>query len=98
MSSTVLILNFGSQYTQLITRRIRELGIYSRILPANTSVETLASYQPRAIVLSGGPASVYDPESPQLPEGFLEYQAKHRIPVLGICYGMQLLARSLGGK
>lgn len=95
--STVLILDYGSQYTQLITRRVRELGIYARILPFNVSLERLQKFEPRAIILSGGPASVYDLNAPQLPEGFLDYQAQARIPVLGICYGMQLLVQSLGG-
>src|SRR4051812_1594543 len=96
--STVLILDYGSQYTQLITRRVRELGVYSRILPGNVSLERIQSYSPRAIILSGGPSSVYDEGAPQLPSGFLAYQSENGIPVLGICYGMQLLVQSLGGK
>lgn len=94
----ILILDYGSQYTQLIARRIRELGVYSRVLSGRTSLEKIRSLSPRAILLSGGPSSVYDPGAPQLPEGFLEYQAKEKIPLLGICYGMQLLAQCLGGR
>ncbi len=96
--ATVLILDYGSQYTQLITRRVRELGFYSRILPGDVSLEKIKSNSPRAIILSGGPSSVYDSGAPQLPEGFLNYQADQKLPVLGICYGMQLLVQSLGGK
>jgi len=94
----VVILDYGSQYTQLIARRVRELGIFSKIFPANVSLETLASLRPQAVVLSGGPASVYDPKAPKLPEGFLEYQAQAGFAVLGICYGMQLLMQHFGGK
>ena len=96
--ATVLILDYGSQYTQLITRRIRELGVYSRILPGHVKLSEIRKYSPNAIILSGGPSSVYDDGAPQLPEGFLEYRAKNQIPVLGICYGMQLLAQALGGE
>lgn len=96
--STVVILDFGSQYTQLITRRVRELGVYSVILPGDASLARIQEFHPRAIILSGGPSSVYDPGAPVLPRGFLDYQAKHRFPVLGICYGMQLLAKELGGS
>ena len=96
--ATVLILDYGSQYTQLITRRVRELGFYSRILPGDVSLERIAGFSPRAIILSGGPSSVYDMDAPQLPRGFLKYQEENRIPLLGICYGMQLLAKSLGGE
>ena len=95
--NTVLILDYGSQYTQLITRRVRELGFYSRILPADVSLERMLSFSPQAIILSGGPSSVYDAGAPQLPLGFLEYQQQSQIPVLGICYGMQILVKSLGG-
>jgi GMP synthase (glutamine-hydrolysing) len=95
--STVLVLNYGSQYTQLITRRIRELGVYSKILPGNATLAQIQSHSPKAIILSGGPNSVYDAGSPQLPEGLMEYQASKKIPLLGICYGMQLLVHSLGG-
>jgi GMP synthase (glutamine-hydrolysing) len=95
--STVVILDYGSQYTQLITRRIRELGIFSVILPGDASLERIKGFKPRAVILSGGPNSVYDTGAPVLPAGFVEFQAAEKLPVLGICYGMQLLARTLGG-
>ncbi len=95
--SIVLILDYGSQYTQLMARRVRELGIYSLIVPASISVEEIKQRAPQAILLSGGPASVYDLGAPQLPSGFLQMQREQGIPVLGICYGMQLLVQSFGG-
>ncbi len=93
-SSYVLILDFGSQYTQLIARRIREAGVYSEIHPYNEGVEIVAQKRPRAIVLSGGPASVYDPGSPPLDPRLMSLG----LPVLGICYGLQAIAHVLGGK
>lgn len=96
--ATVVILDYGSQYTQLIARRVREQGIYSVILPGNATLERIQSHQPRAVILSGGPNSVYDEGAPTLPAGFLEFQEASKLPVLGICYGMQLLARLLGGE
>lgn len=96
--STVVILDYGSQYTQLIARRIRELGIYSVILPGDAALEKIQGYEPKAVILSGGPSSVYDEGAPVLPKGFLAEQERSKLPVLGICYGMQLLARDLGGK
>lgn len=96
--STVLIVDYGSQYTQLITRRVRELGVYAVVVAGDSSYEKWLSHDPRAIILSGGPSSVYDDGAPALPPGFLEAQAQTKIPVLGICYGMQLLVHSLGGK
>jgi GMP synthase (glutamine-hydrolysing) len=94
----VLVLDYGSQYTQLITRRLRELGVYSVILPPPAEASALEALSPQAVILSGGPNSVYDPGAPQLPKGFLEFQERRRLPVLGICYGMQLLAQAIGGK
>jgi GMP synthase (glutamine-hydrolysing) len=96
--STVLILDYGSQYTQLITRRVRELGVYSRILPGDSTLAQIQSHSPRAVILSGGPSSVYDAGAPQLPKEFLDYQKKSQLPVLGVCYGMQLLAHHLQGE
>jgi GMP synthase (glutamine-hydrolysing) len=90
----ILILDFGSQYTQLIARRVRECQIYSEIHPYNLSAEKIKSLSPKGIILSGGPASVYGKQSPQCdPDLF-----KIGIPILGICYGMQLMGHLLGGK
>ncbi len=96
--STVVIVDFGSQYTQLIARRVRELGIHSVVVAADSSWERIAALGPSALILSGGPSSVYDLGAPTLPREFAKEQARLRLPVLGICYGMQLLAHSLGGK
>lgn len=93
MPDSIAILDFGSQYTQLIARRIRELHVYSELLPCDVSRETLLNLQPCGIILSGGPNSVYDPNAPALPDLLLDL----RVPILGICYGMQLLAHALGG-
>jgi GMP synthase (glutamine-hydrolysing) len=90
----VLILDFGSQTTQLIARRIRESHVYCEIHPFNLSMEKIAAFNPHGIVLSGGPASVYDPQAPLSDPGLLALG----IPVLGICYGMQLMTHQLGGK
>lgn len=89
-----LILDFGSQVTQLIARRFRELGFYSEIHPHNLSLEKIKEMNPYGIVLSGGPSSVYEESSPHRDVRELLTQA----PILGICYGMQLLAQQLGGK
>jgi GMP synthase (glutamine-hydrolysing) len=91
---TVLILDYGSQYTQLIARRIRECHVYCEIHPGTISVDAIKKIEPKAIVLSGGPQSVYDPESPKSDPGVFTLG----IPVLGICYGEQLMAQQLGGK
>jgi GMP synthase (glutamine-hydrolysing) len=96
--SKVLILDYGSQYTQLIARRIRALHTFSLILPGSVSLERIREFNPAAIILSGGPNSVYDPGAPQLPAGFLDWQKQNHIPVLGICYGLQLLVHELNGK
>src|SRR5438874_1055407 len=96
--STVLILDYGSQYTQLIARRIRELGIYSIVLSGDSELSRIEALSPKAVILSGGPNSVYDPGAPTLPKGFLAYQERLKLPTLGICYGMQLLAHEMGGK
>ncbi|MDD4951882.1 MAG: glutamine-hydrolyzing GMP synthase [Desulfovibrionaceae bacterium] len=90
----VVVLDFGSQYTQLIARRIREAGVYSEIHPCTADPAAIKALGPRALVLSGGPASVLEPGSPGLNPEFLS----SGLPVLGICYGMQLLARDLGGR
>ena len=89
----VLVLDFGGQYSQLIARRLRDCGVFSELLPHDTPLERIRERQPRGIVLSGGPASVYAPGAPRLDRGLLDLG----VPVLGICYGMQLLVRELGG-
>ncbi|MCF8107652.1 MAG: glutamine-hydrolyzing GMP synthase [Desulfohalobiaceae bacterium] len=90
----IVILDFGSQYTQLIARRIREAGVYSEIQPCTIACRELETLQPTGLVLSGGPASVCDPDSPKLDPAILDLG----LPVLGICYGMQYLALHLGGR
>lgn len=93
-SGRVTIFDYGSQYTQLIARRIREREVYSEIVPYNTAASTLRADPPAGIILSGGPDSVFAPGAPGIdPDVF-----KLGIPVLGICYGMQLMAQTLGGK
>jgi GMP synthase (glutamine-hydrolysing) len=90
----VVILDFGSQFTQLIARRVREAGVYSEIHPCNVDPERVKALDPQAIILSGGPSSVLDPGSPQLDPAFIGMG----LPMLGICYGMQLLSHDLGGR
>jgi len=92
-SEMVLVLDYGSQFSMLITRRIRELNIYSELVPWDVDPRLLSYNNIKAIILSGGPASVYDESAPDLPEWVLETD----IPILGICYGMQILAQKLGG-
>jgi len=92
-TDAVVVLDFGSQYSQLIARRVREANVYCELLPHDTSWSDVAPLRPRGVILSGGPASVYEPGAPQLPGWVLE----SGLPVLGICYGMQLLAHALGG-
>jgi len=94
----ICILDMGSQYSHLIARRIREHGVYSEILPNNISIDELKRYKPIGIILSGGPSSVYEENSPQLSEGFFSYTIEKKIPVLGICYGFHLIIHQLGGK
>ncbi|WP_340695359.1 glutamine-hydrolyzing GMP synthase [Hydrogenobacter thermophilus] len=89
-----LILNFGSQYVQLIARRVREIGIYSEILPYDTSYEDILRKNPYCLILSGGPASVYEPDAPMPDQRIYLLE----IPILGICYGLQVIAYQLGGK
>jgi GMP synthase (glutamine-hydrolysing) len=91
---TIVILDFGSQYSRLIARRVRECRVYCEVLPWDAPAETVRRLAPKGIILSGGPASVYEPGAPTLPDVVLELG----VPVLGICYGMQLLAHRLGGQ
>ncbi len=88
------VIDFGSQYSQLIARRVRECDVYCELIPYNASPERIAALNPRGFILSGGPASVYQEGAPQLSEHIL----KSGLPILGICYGMQLLAHQLGGE
>ncbi|WP_338833184.1 GMP synthase [glutamine-hydrolyzing] [Moorella humiferrea] len=90
----VLVLDFGGQYNQLIARRIREAGVYSEMIPFNTPLEEILARRPKGIVFSGGPASVYSPGAPRIDWALYE----SGIPILGICYGMQLMAHDLGGR
>jgi GMP synthase (glutamine-hydrolysing) len=93
-SEKILILDFGGQYTQLIARRVRELGVYCEIHRPDLSLKEVRAFAPRGIILSGGPASVETPGSPRSDPGLFELE----IPVLGICYGLQLLVKQLGGR
>ena len=91
---TVIILDFGGQYTQLIARRVREENVYSEVVPWSMSAAEIAARKPIGVILSGGPASVNDPDAPHCDPGIYELG----VPVLGICYGMQLTAKLLGGQ
>jgi len=99
MHETILILDFGSQYTQLIARRVREAGVYSEIHPCTIPTEEVEAMNPKGVILSGGPCSVYDAEAPQLDGNLLSLTRDDgsRVPVLGICYGLQAMAHLLGG-
>jgi GMP synthase (glutamine-hydrolysing) len=94
----ILILDFGSQYTQLIARRLRELGFYSFIIPGSAAFDRIQGFEPKAIILSGGPSSVYESNSPQLAPEFWPWVEKTKMPILGVCYGMQLMVEKFGGK
>lgn len=94
----VAVIDFGSQYTHLIARRIRELRVYSEVIPFNTDVTHLRKIKPKALILSGGPRSVYEENSPKIRKEVLKWAIEEKIPILGICYGHQLLIHMLGGK
>ncbi|MCM8789436.1 MAG: glutamine-hydrolyzing GMP synthase [Candidatus Omnitrophica bacterium] len=94
MRQTILILDFGSQYTQLIARRVRENKVFSKLIPYNTPAKEIASLKPKGLIFSGGPASVTDKKSPLPDKGIF----KLGIPILGICYGMQVIAKMQGGR
>jgi GMP synthase (glutamine-hydrolysing) len=94
MPDLIAILDFGSQYTQLIARRVREVHVYSELFAWDAPMEKVMALRPKGFILSGGPASVYAPGAPSLPPYVLE----SGLPVLGICYGMQALTYALGGK
>ena len=90
----VVVLDFGGQYSQLIARRVRECGVFSELLPYHVGADEVKARDPKGVILSGGPASVYAPGAPALERALLDLG----VPVLGICYGMQLIARELGGR
>src|SRR3954453_22435335 len=90
----IVVLDYGGQYSQLIARRVRDCGVFSELLPHHVPLEEIIRREPCGIILSGGPASVYADGAPPLDRGLLELG----VPVLGICYGMQLLVRELGGR
>lgn len=94
MPDSIAILDFGSQYTQLIARRIREMQVYCEIFPWDASEDQVMRIEPKGFILSGGPSSVYDEHAPSLPD----FVIRSSLPILGICYGMHILAQHLGGK
>ena len=94
MTQGIIILDFGSQYNQLIARRIREFGVYTEIIPYNTSIEEIKKHNPKGIILSGGPSSVFGDEAALVEKELFELD----VPVFGICYGMQLISHVLGGE
>ncbi|MEE4379478.1 MAG: glutamine-hydrolyzing GMP synthase, partial [Candidatus Competibacteraceae bacterium] len=93
-SNRILILDFGAQYTQLIARRVREIGVYCEIYPYDVDESAIRDFQPQGVILSGGPESVTIAEGPRAPQTVLDLP----VPMLGICYGMQTLAVQLGGQ
>lgn len=94
MKNSILILDFGSQYNQLIARRVRDMGVYAEVVPCTATLDEIKEFEPKGIILSGGPSSVFSDESYTVDKEIYELG----IPVLGICYGMQLTAHLLGGK
>ena len=94
MPQTIIVLDFGSQYTQVIARRIREANVYSKVLPFDTGIKEIKSLNPVGVVLSGGPASVLTKGSPKPNRALFNLG----VPVLGICYGLQLMGKLLGGE
>ena len=93
-TQTIVILDFGSQYTQLIARRIRELNVFSVVLPCTAPLSEIQAYKPLGVILSGGPSSVYDSDAPEADAAVLEMD----VPVLGICYGLHFIVHHMGGK
>ncbi len=94
ISSKVLILDFGSQYTQLIARRVREMNVYAEIIPYFESIENIKKHNPSAVILSGGPSSIYEENSPQIANDIFNLN----VPVLGVCYGLCVIVNAFGGK
>ncbi|EEF34647.1 GMP synthase, putative [Ricinus communis] len=97
-SDLVLILDYGSQYTHLITRRIRSLNIFSLCISGTSPLDAITALNPKVVILSGGPHSVHSANSPTFPSGFVEWAQSSGCFVLGICYGLQLIVQKLGGK
>ncbi|CAD7703323.1 unnamed protein product [Ostreobium quekettii] len=95
---SVVVLDFGSQYTQLIARRVREIGVHSTLLPGDATADRIFSAGAGAVILSGGPQSVTQAGAPRCPPGFLDRCAASGVPVLGVCYGMQLMVDEMGGE
>ena len=93
MTDTVLVVDFGAQYARLIARRVREAHVYSEIVPSSITVEEIQARAPKGIIFSGGPKSVYETPAPSIDPGIYELG----IPILGLCYGAQLMALQLGG-
>ena len=93
-SDRILIIDFGSQVTQLIARRVRESGVYCEVVPFNMSEEILESYAPKGVIFSGGPSSVLDIDTPRAPQVVFDLG----VPILGICYGEQTMVAQLGGE
>ncbi|CDJ50417.1 hypothetical protein EBH_0033560 [Eimeria brunetti] len=93
-----LVLDFGSQFSRLIVRRLRSIGVYSELLACTATAEEISALRPSAVVLSGGPSSVYEEGAPHLRREVWELLQKKKIPVLGICYGMQEIVHQLGGR
>ncbi|KAI4326950.1 hypothetical protein L6164_019460 [Bauhinia variegata] len=97
-SDLVLILDYGSQYTHLITRRIRSLSVFSLCISGTSSLKSITDLNPSVVILSGGPHSVHTPDSPSFPDGFVEWAESNGVFVLGVCYGLQLIVQRLGGQ
>ena len=91
---SAVVIDFGSQYSWLIARRVRECGVYSEVVPHNTPWKKVQRLNPKCIILSGGPAGVYETDAPLAPS----YVYESGLPILGICYGMQALTHQLGGQ
>src|SRR5690606_7440887 len=94
MTQGIIILDFGSQYNQLIARRIREFGVYTEIIPYNTPISEINEHDPKGIILAGGPSSIFGDEAVLVDKELFEMG----VPILGICYGMQLISHLLGGE
>lgn len=98
MTDTILVIDFGGQYCHLISRRVRDLGVYSEILPYTASLDQIRDLNPKGIILSGGPSSVYEEGAPKIGSDLVEFSTSAGIPLLGLCYGHHLLAQILGGQ